>query len=223
MNNSKRSIIFFISFMVVMCIFSFIVPRLPINYENELGDIIFINLLYFLFLLLLPLLQMGLRFLYTSKDYIKENVFFSIPLTKKNIYNRLVYYIIAIFIFLIPVITSRDINTLGISELISFGYWMLIIEVILRVSNKNTKIYFMKNGILLRGYDMSIDIPLGNDLMNHSGFYYYTQFNLYDLNDNNFKLFMTGDLGHIIGELDDEKIEPVKAFLSTKHISQINK
>lgn len=219
MNNSKRSIIFFVSFMVVICLMSFVVPSLSFDIDSEAGEIIFTNILYLLFVFILPLTQMLVRLVYTSKQNIKENIFFAIPCAKTSLYNRLVYYILAIFIFLIPFISTRDISYLGKPEIISLLAWLIVIEVLLRITAKYTKLHFTKEGILIRGLDFSIDIPLGNDLMNHSGFYSYRQFYMYDIKDGIIRLYMTGDIGSVAGSISPEIIEPVSAYLGAKHIT----
>lgn len=209
--------------MSIMCILSFVVPSLPIDFDTPIGELIFNNILYFLLIIVFPFIQMLIRYYTTSKQAIKENIFFSVPLGGKNIYNRLVYYIITLFIFFIPLITMKSLAYINMKEVLSLVVWFIIIELMLRLSIKHTLVHFTKDGILVRGVDMSIDIPLGNDLYNHSGFYNYKLFDEYELEGNTLKLYLDGDRGNIICVIPDEIIEPVLAFLGAKHIGPINK
>lgn len=221
-NNTKRSINFTIAFMTVISIFTFAMPNINLEFLGKNIDIVFLNLLFFLFIIVFPFIQFLLRILITSKYYIKDKLFFPLNMKSSKLYNRMIAYLAAVTLFLWPIITSKNLSLIKFSNIVSFIIWIFMIELLLYISYKYTKINFMSDGILIRGLDFRIDIPMGNELFNHSGFYPYYDIQSYSIKNNCLKLILYNNFGKIEGYISDEKIKPVSAFLESKEIRNIN-
>jgi len=222
-NNTKRSSNFAIAFMTVISIFTFIVPTIDFQSFGENTEIIFPNLLFLLFIILFSSLQFLFRILITSKHYVTDKLFFTLIMKSSKLKNRTIPYLGAITLFLWPVIVSKNISLIKLSNVLNFVIWILVIEGIVYLSNKYTKIHFMSDGILIRGLDFRIDIPLGDALLNHSGFYTYYDIQSYSIESNCLELVLFNNLGIIQGYITSDKISPVSAFFESKGIKKIVK
>ncbi|WP_432402290.1 hypothetical protein [Wukongibacter sp. M2B1] len=221
MSNAKRSINFAIAFMTVISIFTFIVPMIDFQSLGESTEIIFPNLLFFLFIVLFSFLQFLFRLLLTSKHYVKDKLFFTLNMRSSKLKNRTVLYLGTIMLFLWPVIVSKNISLIKLGNLLNLVIWILVIEALVYLSNKHTKIHFMSYGILIRGLDFRIDIPLGDSLLNHSGFYSYHDVQSYSIENNYLELVLFNNLGTIQGYISSDRIPPVSAFFESKGIRKI--
>ncbi|WP_432665943.1 hypothetical protein R9X47_06555 [Wukongibacter baidiensis] len=218
MNNTKRSINFAIAFMAVISIFTFIVPTIDFQALGENTEIVFPNLLFLLFIVLFSSFQLLFRILTTSKYYVKDKLFFTLSMKSSKMKNRTIPYLGAIALFLWPVIVSKNISLIKLGTIINFLIWILVIEGLLYVTNKYTKIHFMSDGILIRGLDFRIDIPLGDSLLNHSGFYTYYDIQSYFIENNCLELVLFNDVGIIQGYISSDRVPPVSAFFESKEI-----
>lgn len=223
MNNTKRSINFSIAFMAVISIITFIVPNINLESFGNHIDIIFPNLLFFLFVVVFSTIQLIFRLLVTSKHYIKDKLFFSLNMTPAKIYNRTIMYLVAITFFLWPVIVSRDLSLIKLSAIINLLLWILIIELLLYISTKYTKIHFLSDGVLVRGLDLRMDVPLGENIFNHSGFYPYYDIQNYSIRSNTLKLILYNNRGTLEAYVTDDRIKPISAFFESKKIGNIDK
>jgi len=221
-NNTKRSINFTIAFMTVISLFTFIVPNIKLEFWEKNIEIVFSNILFFLFIVVFSFIQFIIRMLSTSKYYVKDKLFFSLSMKSSKLYNKVIAYLGAITLFLWPVIISKDLSLIRLSNIANFIIWIFVIEVLLFISYKYTKIYFMSDGILIRGLDFRIDIPVGNELFNHSGFYPYYDIQSYSIKNNCLKLALYNNLGKIEGYISSYRIKPVSAFLESKEIRNIS-
>lgn len=223
MNNTKRSINFAIAFMSVISILTFIIPNINLEALGKNMEIVFPNVLFFLFIIVFSFVQFLFRIFMTSKHYIKDKIFFSINLKPSRLYSRMISYFAVITLFLWPVITSKDFSTITLGSIFNLLIWVLVVEFLLYISYRYTKIYFMTDGILVKGLDFRIDIPLNDGISNHSGFYPYYDIQKYTIDNNFLKLILYNSSGMIEGYITDERIKPVAAFLESKEIRYINK
>lgn len=223
MNNTKRSINFVVAFMSVISILTFIIPNINLEALGENMEIIFPNVLFFLFVIVFSFVQFVFRNLITSKHYIKDKIFFSITLKPSRLYSRMISYFVVITLFLWPVIASKKFSNVTLESMLNLLIWALVVEILLYISYKYTKIYFMTDGILVRGLDFRIDIPLNDGISNHSGFYSYYDIQKYTVDNNSLKLILYNSRGIIEGHITDERIKPVAAFLESKEIKYVNR
>lgn len=223
MNNTKRSINFSIAFMTVISLITFVMPNINLESFNVNMDIIFPNVLFFLFVVVFSSIQFVFRILITSKYYIKDKLFFSLNMVPSKINNRTIMYLIALTFYLWPVIVSKDLSLIKLSNTFNFLIWIIVIELLIYVSIKYTKIHFMSDGVLIRGLDFRMDVPLGENLFNHSGFYSYHDIQNYSIEKNTLKLILYNNRGVIQGYISEERIKPVSAFFESKKIGNINR
>lgn len=221
MNNTKRSINFAIAFMAVISIFTFVIPTIDFQSLGESSEIIFPNLLFLLFILLFSSLQLLFRMFITSKYYVKDKLFFTLDMKFSQLKSRTVPYLGSILLFLWPVIVSKNISLIGLINILNFIIWILVIEGLVYITKKYTQIHFMSDGILIRGLDFRIDIPLGDALLNHSGFYPYYDIQSYSIKNNYLELVLFNNLGIIQGYISSDRILPVSAFFESKGIKKL--
>jgi hypothetical protein len=205
--------------MTVISLLSFVVPSLNLDALGQNIEIVFPNILFLLFVVVFSLIQFLYRAILTSKHYIKDKVFFSINMKKSKLYSRVISYIAIILLFMWPVIASKNLSSnITIGSMINLLVWIVIIEIIPFISYKYTKIYFMTDGILIRGMDFRIDIPLNPEIFNHSGFYPYYDIQQYSIHNNYLRLSLYNNSGVIEGYIPNERIKPIAAFLESKKI-----
>ncbi len=222
MNNTKRSINFSIAFMTVISLITFVMPNIDLESFDGNMDMIFPNVLFFLFVIVFSSIQFVFRILITSKYYIKDKLFFSLNMTPSKINTRTIMYLIAVTFYLWPVIVSKNLSLIKLSNTINFLIWIIVIELLLYVTTRYTKIHFMSDGVLIRGLDFRMDVPLGENIFNHSGFYPYHDIQNYSIKNNTLKLILYSNRGAIQGYISEERIKPVSAFFESKRIGNID-
>ncbi|RKD25268.1 hypothetical protein SAMN02745883_01553 [Caminicella sporogenes DSM 14501] len=218
MNNSKRVMIFTIALMSVIILLPFI---LTFTYTNKTAylQIRYSNILFFSFVIIFSLVQSLVRIFITSKYYIKDKILFSLKLSPSKLYNRLVFYFQLIAMSIIPLIKNNSFNNFSFSLLIfNFTIWITIIELFLYISYKYTKVYFMTDGILIRGLDLRMDLPINDDIRSHSGFYPYFDIENFTIKNNILKLQIYGNRGYIEVIIPSDKIKHIKTYLESKKI-----
>ncbi|SKC51219.1 hypothetical protein [Maledivibacter halophilus] len=223
MNNSKRSIGFVIAFMTVISIITFILPNINLESLGNSIEVIFPNILFFLFIIVFSSIQFIFRLILTSKYYIRDKIFFFLDIVPSKIYNRLIFYLGIFILFLWPAIASKNLSFISIKAIINLIIWIFITEILLYITYKYTKIHFMTDGILIRGLDFRIDVPLNDKLSNHSGFYPYYNIQKYTVEKNKLILYLYNSTGSIEGYITSDKLKAVAAFLESKKIKHIDK
>lgn len=188
MNNSFKAIIFVIPFMLIVSIFSFIVPNIP-GIEN--GNLFFV-LLVSSIVIIFPLIQCFLRYLYFKKHFDKHNYLFDLKLAESKLSQRITYYLFIFLILVFPIIgTNFNFNNLANFNILVIILSVLASELLLYISFNKTKSYFYKDKILIFGIDLRIHLPIGNTLNSNSGVYYYGEFKYFKQKNNTLILFLT--------------------------------
>lgn len=223
MNNTKRSIGFVLAFMTVISIITFILPNINLESLESNIEVVFPNILFFLFIIVFSSVQFIYRMILTSKHYVRDKIFFFLDIKPSKIYNRLILYLAVFTLFLWPAIASKDLSFISIKSIFNLIIWISIVEILLYISYKHTKIYFMTDGILIRGLDFRIDVPLNDKLTNHSGFYPYYNIQKYSIEKNQLILYLFNTMGTIEGYIPTDKTKPISAFLESKKIKFVNK
>ncbi len=209
MNNTKRSLIFSASFLLTTLFFAllmFLLPNMSLRY-------IFYLSLYFI----MPIMFYLIRKLYIQ-NYIKNGtVFFSLKSKLNILQPRLILYVIIIFT------EYKYYNTFSnINMYLTIMLFVVITEIYLLITVKNTIINFLNNSIIVSGIDFRIDIPLNDPIQSISGIYDYRDFISYSLKENILKLHLDNSRGTLSMVLPKDKVPHVIAFLQSKGMIQLN-
>lgn len=216
MNNSKRSVIFVVAFITVMFIFSFIMPQ----YDAFFGDTFrFINGVLFLILVLYPVLQMLMRYGYGSYGLKRDHQFFALPIKENMMYYRLVNILFIGLLLGYPVVKGLLTPDLLPKYLIGAGVWALITEAFIQISARTTKAIFCHRQLIIRGWDMRIDMPVGDGLKSHSGVYSYKDFTIYTYNQGILTLYLYDGVGKVCVTVPEDMGKQVTSFLGSKKMT----
>lgn len=215
MKNSFRAVSFIIPFLTIIFSITYIIPKIP-GIEN---GTLFFSLLIFLAIVIFPLFQGAIRYIYFKKFLHQSKFFFSIKLGETKLYQRVYYYLLIFLVLIFPLIGRNfEISNLKPINFLIIGFFLIISEVLLYLSYEHTKVRFMSNGILIIGSDFRIDLPIGGPMRSHSGFYYYGEIHWYQVKNDHIKFEL--DNNDVIEGLLPEGIKKqVIHFLASKDIS----
>lgn len=202
MSQTKKIVIFLLSFFISVFTLSFVfreISFLLVDTDPNIINNIISPLLITLGILFLILIQTIIKYIVNKKVLKANESLASAPITKFKAKERFLPYALLIIVYIIPLTREFVFNNTTIIRLLLFLGAIMIIEVILRISNKNIKIYFLKNGVLIHGFDTRIEIPLGANmnLYNDSGFYSYSYLKEYLILQDRIILFLRNDYGQI--------------------------
>ncbi len=217
MSNGKRSIAFVLAFMTAITLLVFILPSLSFI-DDSIFSIVFPNILFFLFVIGFAFIQHLFRFVVTSKYFVMDKLLFDVKLNPNKNYNRMISYFFAILLFIWPFIRGESWNNISIHSIISFIFWILIIELFLEISYRYTKMYFMTDGVLIKGLDLRLDIPMNDEIRSHSGFYPYIDISSFSLEGTLLKLYLYQDRGLLEAIVPEDKTKAVEVYLQSKKI-----
>ena len=217
MSNSTRSIIFTISFLIMMSFFSFLMPKFDFFFDEYL---VFINSIITLIVIFFPLIQGICRFVYTRKAIRSEKILFSFKIKQNMTYYRLLNYTFIFLVILFPIykrIYSEDMTTLAL-QIIS---WIGLSELLIQISSKTIKAHFTNNCIIISGIDLRIDIPLSDGIKTHSGIYSYFDIRNFKLENNTLIFNLENQGGKLFVNLQKDLESPVIHYLASKNIKKI--
>lgn len=221
MKNSTRSVNFTIAFFGALSGFYFIIARFPIENYFSNPEIALIAAAMSAIGILFPLIQALLRYFQIKKFYVPERLFFKANLGERFVQQRALYYVIVLlshfFIYLKP---GLPIPT---EAYIWAAIWLLVFELTMAVTYTTTKVFVMGDGIIIKGFDLRMDIPLSDPLISHSGVYSYDDFDSYEMKGNRFTLHMPGKIGRIQLMIPEDKVPHISSFLNAKGLELIRK
>lgn len=219
MNNTTRSLIFFIGLFSVIFYYFSIIPILP--YAMILPNA-YVNYLAAAVIIIFPTVQLLMRTFVLKKYQLKDESLFHLNIHDAKIINRITYYALAFLIILLPITGNRfDFSALLPIHYFTFAVWVMISELWLFITYKTTKAYFGKEYILISGIDFRLDFPIGSILYSHSGVYYYQDFKYYYVEGNILYLSLENDRGKIAVKLSSNITNNVISYLNAHKIKSI--
>ncbi len=221
MKNSTRSINFTIAFFGALAGFYFIIARFPIENYFENPEIALVAVTMFSIGVIFPVIQAVMRHVEIKPHYIAERLYFKAESGEKYIQQRALYYVIVLlshfFLYLkpgLPIPTEAYIWAV---------IWIVVLEISLFITHRTTRVYLMSDGIIIKGFDLRMDIPLSDPLISHSGVYSYDNFDTFEVKGRRITLQMPGKIGRIQMILPTEKVVPLSGFLSAKGLEFLKK
>lgn len=198
MVKMKKSIAFFISFMVTIAFISILPLILNPMLKNSsrakdsiLPIILSIGLIFFMFF------QGFLKFKWNKKLLSQSKVFLEIDGDNFTKTEKSWIYLFLVLIYFASVIANVSFKSISIINIVLFVVFLIISIFLLKYSEKTMKIIFTQEGIVVTGMDLRIDIPLGQPLHNTTGFYPYTMIDGYLPLQDGIELFIEYEQGKI--------------------------
>lgn len=203
MSQTKKTTIFILSFFITLfslsLIFQFIGP-LVINLNQSIMFNIFSPLISTMGLFFFIILQALIKYMFSKKILNSNASLVSANISKFGIKERLLPYAFFLLIYFVPLIRVIVFDYTFMIRLLLFIVSTIIVELLLRVSNNNTKVLFQRNGILIIGFDARTEIPFGMNsiIYNDSGYYSYRDIKEYSVFTDRIELTLINDLGKIV-------------------------
>jgi hypothetical protein len=134
--------------------------------------------------------------------------------------DRLLVYFLPALGIILPVMQARSLSVITLQSIIFLISLIIIIEILFYVNSKTMKAFITNKGIIIRGIDLRMELPIPSNYHNPSGYYPFNRvITFLDLND---KLLVeqSYDLGNIILKGDAETLKKIKAVLLANDIKQ---
>ncbi|MCR2043958.1 hypothetical protein [Anaerosalibacter massiliensis] len=200
MKTMKKSMAFFLSFIVTVIFITFFTILLDPILKDISKPSIKNTILPFL-------LSLGLIFFMFFQGFLKWN--WNKKILKKNKElirvkgdnftktEKLWIYIFLIFIYFGQVFKELFFTSITIEKILLFVSFFIIVHFLLKFSEKTMEIILLKNGVMITGLDLRVDIPLGQPLNNPTGFYPYANIDGYIPLQDKMELFLELEQGKI--------------------------
>lgn len=220
MKNSTRSINFTLALMGALTSFYFIISRFTIESYFSQAEIALVAMALFCILVEFPTIQAVLRYFEIRPYYHPDRLFLKVALGEMYIQQMALGYVIIILThFLMYLKTGAAIP----KEAYMWALiWFIVFEATIVITHMTTYAYIMGDGIVIKGLDLRIDIPLSDPLISHSGVYTYDHFDTFSVRGNKFTLHMPGKIGQIKMIIPEDKIPHISSFLSAKGLKLEN-
>jgi hypothetical protein len=164
--------------------------------------------------------QAAIKYIYASKSLKGATIHLKLPLGKFRLTDRLLVYFLPALGIILPVMQARSLSVITLQSLIFLISLIIIIEILFYVNSKTMKAFITNKGIIIRGIDLRMELPIPSNYHNPSGYYPFNRIITFlDLND---KLLVeqSYDLGNIILKGDAETLKKIKAVLLANDIKQ---
>lgn len=205
MKGSKKVVIFstaffmtFAFFVLVSNLFSVIVSEASLI---TIWSIYSFTFYFFLFI------NAFIRKLFINKELNGKRLFTKGKLTKFTFREKSWLYLGPFLIYFLPALKSRSLEGTSIYNFIMFLITIVLLELLLKLSERSLIVYFTNAGVFINGLDLRLFIPniYGSILHNDSGIYEFNSFkNFYRFSDR-IELYFNLDQGkiEILGTSDE--------------------
>lgn len=223
MTGTKKTLLFFSSFFLTilfMSIVSYTLYPFINNISNYILSNVLIPILYTIYFIVFLFIQGIIRYLMTKK-YFKNNAILIKSKTEDFILKeKLLIYLIIFLIYFMPLITKLSLEPLNLPRIILFIISILVIEILIRISNKSIYGYFTRDYIIISGLDLRISLPIvyGSHIHNDSTIYSYNDIENYFIFKDVIELYLIGDQGKLVLNIDTESSRQFVGLLKQKKI-----
>jgi hypothetical protein len=164
--------------------------------------------------------QAAIKYWYASKSLKNATIHEILPLGKFRLIDRILVYFLPALGIIMSVIQARSLTVVTLQSLVFLVSLIIIIEILFYVNSKTMKAFITSKGLIIRGIDLRLEIPLPSNYRNPSGYYPFNRIITFlDLND---KLLVeqSYDLGNIVLKGDSDTLKKIKAVLIANGIKQ---
>lgn len=222
MPNSMKTIVFIISLIAYFIYLS--ISSAFINVAVNTGNQAYVSLAIFISsavgILVVLYSQAAFKYWYTSRYLKTAKVHTVLPLGKFRLVDRIMVYFLPALAIIVPVIQTRSLSSITWQSVLFLITIIIILEIFFYANSKTMKSYITNKGIIVRGIDLRLEIPIPSNYHNPSGYFPFNRIITFlDLND---KLIVkqTYDLGNITLKGDSETLKQVKAVLIANGLKQ---
>ncbi|HYE09472.1 MAG TPA: hypothetical protein VEF53_04785 [Patescibacteria group bacterium] len=222
MSNSMKTVVFIISLIAYFIYLS--ISSAFINAAVNAGNQVYAALVIFISsgvgILVMLYAQAAVKYWYAGRPLKNATIHARLPLGKFRLTDRLLVYFLPALAIIIPVMQTRSLRVITWPLVLFLVMIIIIVEILFYVNSKTMKAYITNKGIIVRGIDLRLEIPIPSNYHNQSGYYPFNRIITFlDLND---KLLVeqSYDLGSIILKGDLETLKQVKAVLTANGIKQ---
>jgi hypothetical protein len=164
--------------------------------------------------------QAAVKYWYASKHLRDAAIHVKLPLGKFRLTDRILVYFIPALSLIIPIAQTRSLSAITWPLVLFLVIVIILVEILFYINSKTMKAYITNKGIIVRGIDLRLEIPIPSNYHNPSGYFPFKRIITFlDLND---KLMIehSHDLGSIILKADSDTLKQVKAVLIANGIKQ---
>jgi hypothetical protein len=222
MRNSMKTIVFIISLIAYFIYLS--ISSAFINAAINTGNLAFAAMVIYISsaigILVVIYTQAAIKYWYASKSLKNATIHEKLPLGKFRLIDRILVYFLPALGIIMPVIQARSLTVITLQSLVFLISLIIIIEILFYVNSKTMKAFITSKGLIIRGIDLRLEIPLPSNYRNPSGYYPFNRIITFlDLND---KLLVeqSYDLGNIVLKGDSDTLKKIKAVLIANGIKQ---
>jgi hypothetical protein len=222
MRNSMKTIVFIISLIAYFIYLS--ISSAVINAAINTGNLAFAAMVIYISsaigILVVIYTQAAIKYWYASKSLKNATIHEKLPLGKFRLIDRILVYFLPALGIIMPVIQARSLTVITLQSLVFLISLIIIIEILFYVNSKTMKAFITSKGLIIRGIDLRLEIPLPSNYRNPSGYYPFNRIITFlDLND---KLLVeqSYDFGNIVLKGDADTLKKIKAVLIANGIKQ---
>jgi hypothetical protein len=222
MRNSMKTIVFIISLIAYFIYLS--ISSAFINAAINTGNLAFAAMVIYISsaigILVVIYTQAAIKYWYASKSLKNATIHEKLPLGKFRLIDRILVYFLPALGIIMPVIQARSLTVITLQSLVFLISLIIIIEILFYVNSKTMKAFITSKGLIIRGIDLRLEIPLPSNYRNPSGYYPFNRIITFlDLND---KLLVeqSYDFGNIVLKGDADTLKKIKAVLIANGIKQ---
>lgn len=222
MSNSMKTVVFIISLIAYFIYLS--ISSVFINAAINTGSQGYAALVIFvtsaLGILVMLYTQAAVKYWYATKPLRNATVHVKLPLGKFRLTDRILVYFIPALSLIIPILQTRSFTTITWPSILFLVIVIVLVEILFFINSKTMKAYITNKGIIVRGIDLRLEIPIPSNYHNPSGYFPFNRIITFlDLND---KLLVehNHDLGSIVLKADAATLKQVKAVLIANGVKQ---
>lgn len=223
MSTTKRTIVFIVSLFATIIFTSILSTFLASMINNFSLDLInnIINPLYLtLILFFFMLCQSFIKYMFSKKMLSFNSVLLSTNITGVSKKSKITLYFIVALIYFSSSYRNFSLDYLFFIKILILILTFLVLEMLLRLSNKKLKAYFLSDGILISGFDIKIDVPLGvkTNIYNDYGFYEYVYIEGYTMQSNSIEFILKDSMGKINVKINEDIKRKILGIMNKHNI-----
>lgn len=223
MSGSKKTIVFIFSFfatILFLTILSPIINSIIMETEKNWISEVLVLFTYTLAFIFFLLFQSLIKYLKNNKFKKENTILLSAKIDRFILSERIWIYLILVLIYFVPFLRTLSITYVTPIRIVMFIISVVLIESLIRFSNNSLNIVFIRNGILISGLDIRIELPIlyGSNIHNNSGFYSYNDIENYFIFPDHVELYLILDQGTLTFHSNSELNRKVLGILKQNKI-----
>lgn len=222
MANSMKTIVFIISLIAYFIYLS--ISSTFINAAIASGNAGYtIALIYIssgIGILVVLYTQAAVKYWFAGRGLKGAKVYVKLPLEKPRLTDRLLVYFLPALAIIAPIVQTRSLASITWQAVLFFLVMIGFLEILFMVHGRSMKAYITNKGIVVRGIDLRLEIPIPSNYHNPSGNFTFRRIITFlDLNDR-LLVEQSYDMGTITLKGDTDALKQIKGVLLANEIRQ---